>query len=77
MDTWLDATARVTGALWTQAHNAVTRISVNASLAFTRGVVYPMTLKPDALGDCDVHRARDGPGLWVPGPRVGRPRLPR
>jgi hypothetical protein len=42
--------APVTGALWTQAHDAVTWVGVNASLAFAIGIVYLMTLKPDALG---------------------------
>lgn len=42
--------APVTGALWTQAHDAVTWVSVNASAAFAIGIVYLMTLKPDALG---------------------------
>ena len=42
--------AAVTGALWTQAHDPVTWVSVNASLAFAIGIVYLMTLKPDALG---------------------------
>jgi hypothetical protein len=41
--------APVTGALWTQAHDAVTWVSVNASAAFALGIVYLMTLKPDAL----------------------------
>jgi hypothetical protein len=42
--------APVTGALWTQAHDPVTWVSVNASAAFAIGIVYLMTLKPDALG---------------------------
>jgi hypothetical protein len=42
--------APVTDALWTQAHDAVTWVSVNASAAFVIGIVYLMTLKPDALG---------------------------
>jgi hypothetical protein len=42
--------APVTGAVWTQAHDPVTWISVNASAAFAIGIVYLMTLKPDALG---------------------------
>jgi hypothetical protein len=42
--------APVTGAVWTQAHDAVTWVSVNASAAFAIGIVYLMTLKPDALG---------------------------
>jgi hypothetical protein len=42
--------APVTGTLWTQAHDAVTWVSVNASLAFAIGIVYLMTLKPDAIG---------------------------
>ena len=42
--------APVAGALWTQAHDAVTWVSVNASAAFAIGIVYLMTLKPDALG---------------------------
>ena len=42
--------APVTGALWTQAHDPVTWVSVNASTAFAIGIVYLMTLKPDALG---------------------------
>ncbi len=42
--------APVTGAVWTQAHDAVTWLSVNASATFAIGIVYLMTLKPDALG---------------------------
>jgi hypothetical protein len=42
--------AQVTAALWTQAHDPVTWVSVNASAAFAIGIVYLMTLKPDALG---------------------------
>ena len=42
--------APVTGALWTQAHDPVTWVAVNASAAFAIGIVYLMTLKPDALG---------------------------
>ena len=42
--------AAVTGAVWTQAHDAVTWVSVNVSAAFAIGIVYLMTLKPDALG---------------------------
>ena len=42
--------APVTGALWAEAHDAVTWVSVNASAAFAIGIVYLMTLKPDALG---------------------------
>jgi hypothetical protein len=42
--------APVTGALWTQTHDAVTWVSANASAAFAIGIVYLMTLKPDALG---------------------------
>lgn len=42
--------APVTGALWAGAHDAVTWVSVNASAAFAIGIVYLMTLKPDALG---------------------------
>jgi hypothetical protein len=42
--------APVTGVLWTQAHDPVTWVSVNASAAFAIGIVYLMTLKPDALG---------------------------
>jgi hypothetical protein len=42
--------APVAGALWTQAHDPVTWVSVNASAAFAIGIVYLMTLKPDALG---------------------------
>ncbi|HEX3270303.1 MAG TPA: hypothetical protein VHR15_06615 [Ktedonobacterales bacterium] len=40
----------VTGALWTQAHDPVTWIGVNTAAAFATGIVYLMTLKPDALG---------------------------
>ena len=50
MGAWLDAAAQVTGALWAQAHDAVTWVWVNASLAFISGIVYLTTLKPDALG---------------------------
>jgi hypothetical protein len=42
--------APVSSALWTQTHDAVTWVSVNASAAFAIGIVYLMTLKPDALG---------------------------
>jgi hypothetical protein len=42
--------APVTSALWTQAHDPVTWVSSNASAAFAIGIVYLMTLKPDALG---------------------------
>ncbi|HEX3271453.1 MAG TPA: hypothetical protein VHR15_12465 [Ktedonobacterales bacterium] len=42
--------AAVTGALWTQAHDPLTWVAVNASAAFAIGIVYLMTLKPDALG---------------------------
>jgi hypothetical protein len=42
--------AAVTGALQAQAHDPVTWVSVNASAAFAIGIVYLMTLKPDALG---------------------------
>jgi hypothetical protein len=42
--------APVLGALEAQAHDPVTWISVNASMAFAIGIVYLMTLKPDALG---------------------------
>jgi hypothetical protein len=42
--------APVTDALRTQAHDAITWIAVNASAAFAIGIVYLMTLKPDALG---------------------------
>jgi hypothetical protein len=42
--------APVTAILWTQAHDPVTWVSVNASLAFAIGIVYLMTLKPDTLG---------------------------
>jgi hypothetical protein len=42
--------APVTDALWAQAHDAVTWVSVNASAALAIGIVYLMTLKPDALG---------------------------
>jgi hypothetical protein len=42
--------APVTGALWTQAHDPLTWVAVNASAAFAIGIVYLMTLKPDALG---------------------------
>ncbi len=42
--------APVEGALWAQAHDPVTWVSVNASAAFAIGIVYLMTLKPDALG---------------------------
>jgi hypothetical protein len=42
--------APVTGALWTQAHDPVTWVAVNASAAVAIGIVYLMTLKPDALG---------------------------
>jgi len=40
----------VTGALWTQAHDPVTWVGVNTAAAFATGIVYLMTLKPDALG---------------------------
>lgn len=46
----LPESASVSGALWAQAHDAVTWVSVNASAAFAIGIVYLMTLKPDALG---------------------------
>jgi hypothetical protein len=42
--------APVTGALWTQAHDAVTWVAVNTLAAFAIGIVYLMTLRPDALG---------------------------
>jgi hypothetical protein len=42
--------APVTRALSAQAHDPVTWVSVNASMAFAIGIVYLMTLKPDALG---------------------------
>jgi hypothetical protein len=42
--------APVTDTLWTQAHDAVTWVAVNTSAAFAIGIVYLMTLKPDALG---------------------------
>lgn len=42
--------APVEGALWTQAHDLVTWVAVNASAAFAIGIVYLMTLKPDAIG---------------------------
>ena len=42
--------APVTGALWAQAHDAVIWVSVNASATVAIGIVYLMTLKPDALG---------------------------
>jgi hypothetical protein len=42
--------APVTGALWTQAHDSLTWVALNASAAFAIGIVYLMTLKPDALG---------------------------
>ena len=42
--------APVTGALWTQAHDPVTWVGVNTAAAFAIGIVYLMTLKPDALG---------------------------
>jgi hypothetical protein len=42
--------APVTDALQAQAHDAVTWVSVNASAAFAIGIVYLMTLKPDAIG---------------------------
>jgi hypothetical protein len=42
--------APVTGALWTQTHDPVTWVAVNASAAVAIGIVYLMTLKPDALG---------------------------
>jgi Predicted integral membrane protein (DUF2269) len=42
--------APVTDALWAQAHDAVTWVSVNASVAVAIGIVYLMSLKPDALG---------------------------
>jgi hypothetical protein len=42
--------APVEGALWAQTHDAVTWVWVNASAAFAIGIVYLMTLKPDALG---------------------------
>src|SRR5262249_1989817 len=42
--------ALVAGALQAQAHDAVTWVSVNASAAFAIGIVYLMTLKPDAFG---------------------------
>jgi hypothetical protein len=40
----------VTGALWRQAHDVVTWVGVNTAAAFAIGIVYLMTLKPDALG---------------------------
>ena len=40
----------VTGALSAEAHDAAIWVSVNASAAFAIGIVYLMTLKPDALG---------------------------
>jgi hypothetical protein len=40
----------VTGALWTQAHDPITWVGVNTAAAFATGIVYLMTLKPDALG---------------------------
>jgi hypothetical protein len=40
----------VIGALWTQAHDPVTWVGVNTAAAFATGIVYLMTLKPDALG---------------------------
>jgi hypothetical protein len=40
----------VTAALWVEAHDAVTWVSVNASAGFAIGIVYLMTLKPDAFG---------------------------
>src|SRR4029077_15983511 len=40
----------VIGALWTQAHDVVTWVGVNTAAAFATGIVYLMTLKPDALG---------------------------
>ena len=42
--------APVEGALWTQAHDAITWVALNASAAFAIGIVYLMTLKPDAIG---------------------------
>jgi hypothetical protein len=42
--------AAVSGALHAQAHDAITWVAVNASLAFALGIVYLMALKPDALG---------------------------
>lgn len=42
--------APVTGAVWIQAHDAVTWVAVNASAAFAIGIVYLMTLKPDVIG---------------------------
>jgi hypothetical protein len=42
--------APVNGALWTQAHDPVTWVGVNTAAAFATGIVYLMTLKPDALG---------------------------
>lgn len=42
--------ALVEGALWTQTHDAVIWVAVNASAAFAIGIVYLMTLKPDAIG---------------------------
>ncbi len=41
--------ASVSGVLWTQAHDTVTWVAVNASAAFAIGIVYLMTLKPAAL----------------------------
>jgi hypothetical protein len=40
----------VTGALWAQAHDPITWVGVNTAAAFATGIVYLMTLKPDALG---------------------------
>jgi len=40
----------VIGALWAQAHDVVTWVGVNTAAAFATGIVYLMTLKPDALG---------------------------
>jgi hypothetical protein len=42
--------APVTGALWAQAHDPLTWVSANASAALAIGIVYLMTVKPDALG---------------------------
>jgi hypothetical protein len=42
--------ASVTDALWARAHDPVIWVSVNASAALAIGIVYLMTLKPDALG---------------------------
>jgi hypothetical protein len=42
--------ASLTGALWTQAHDPVTWVSVNASAAVAIGIVYLMSLKPNGLG---------------------------